>query len=149
MERIEFYDGTNYGGVIYRITVILDYSLMVDMLKKCPQTDDYKLLLTLIKAIKKSPNLEAKLERTIPLYKNSEVNEPWSEETGWKDNKIGFMAHDAQGKCKKISLWISYDLLLDMVFTYGDGNIIKELQRIEKTEELEKKLKKRLDNSKS
>ncbi len=143
LKKIEFYDGTSYGGIIERITIIIEYKLLVEMLKTCPKTEDYRLLLSVIKAINKASNLENQLEAELEGYKEVLPVQPWSEESGWKDNKFGFLVFDSQGKCEKLSIWISYPLCLDLVFSYGDEEIIKELERITKTESLDKQFRER------
>ena len=142
-KRIEFYDGTNYGTLIERITIIIEYDLLVDMLKTCPKTEDYRLLLSVLKAINKAPHLESQLEAELEYYKEVEPVQPWSEESGWKENKFGFLVFDSQGKCEKLSIWISYPLCLDLVFSYGDEEIIKELEQITKTKSLDKQFRER------
>ncbi len=147
LKQIEFYDSTaQYGGYFDRITVILEYNLLVEMLKTCPHTEDYKTLLSLLKAVKKAGNLEKQLEKEIPFYNETDKAEPWTAEAGWKDGKVGFLVHDSQGKCEKLSLWIDYELLLDLVFSYGDKAIIDELVNSSLTDDLRKKV---LDKLKS
>lgn len=146
-KRVEFYDSNAiYGDYYQRITVIIEYELLLGMLKTCPHTDEFKLLLSLLKAVKKSDELERQLEEEVPVYKTIEMAEPWSQETGWKDNNVGFLVHDSQGKCKKLSLWISYELMLDMVFSYGDTSIIRELKNSHMTEILRKKFLDKLNS---
>ena len=140
LKHIEFYDSTaQYGSYYQRITVILEYNLLVEMLKTCQHTEDYKTLLSLLKAVKKADRLEKQLENEIPLYSTVDIAEPWTPEAGWRDGKVGFLVHDSQGKCEKLSLWINYELLLDLVFSYGDKGIIDELVNSSMTDELRKK----------
>lgn len=118
----EIYDtSTNYE----RCTFLVNYNRLVDMLITCNKDKEYLMLLQVIKAINKSKALEDDLSNRISEYKEISNDTLYTEETGWKNNEIGFLAYDSIGNCEILSLYISYDMLLNLIYNCKD----KEYQK--------------------
>lgn len=140
--QLGLYEGTQYGGICKRVTFIVKYDMLVDLLKTCPHTVDYHKLLGVIKAIKKSEKLEAQLSSELYGYGEAERDTSFDPGTnGWRNGEIGFLAYDGKGKCEVITLWISYELAADLIVN-APSKYIEELDEMLKNTPMSDNLKK-------
>lgn len=140
--QLELIEGTQYGGICYRVTFIIQYHMLVDLLKTCPHTEDYHKLLGVLKAIAKTDKLERQLVSELYGYGEADRDMSFDPTTnGWKNGEIGFLAYDGHGKCEVITLWISYELAADMIAN-APSKYREELDEMLKNTPMSDKLRK-------